>query len=117
MLSEKYKELKSKSIKDAILEDIERVLSTWKQHVEKISNKKWEEISENQQRFEYSIIWQPNNQFLEPWHKGLNYWDYYAVAGQGYKKEIDQILEAEGFKPIEDYGNYKYLPRTTYVFK
>ena len=118
-LSEKYNELKTKSIKDALLEDIEKVLSNWKSHVEEISlpHKSYDEMTDNERRFEYTIIWQPNNSFLDPWHHGLNKWDYYACAGQGYKQEIDEILKKEGFKCIEDYGSFNYKPRTTYVFK
>lgn len=119
MLTDKYNELKTKNIKDAILEDIEKVMSNWKTFREKISieKKKWEEMSDDEKRFEYTIIWQPDNSFLNPWHNGLHKWDWYACAGTGYKKEIDEILKSEGFKCIEDYGDFNCKPRTTYVFK
>lgn len=120
MLRDKYKELETQSIKDALLEDVEKVLKNWKQHVinqnpfTKVNS--FEELPEKERRFRYTIIWQSDNSFLVPWHNGLTKWDYYACAGSGYKKEIDTILKAEGFKGLEDYGSHTHRPSTTYVF-
>lgn len=98
-LAEKYASKASKSLKEQLLKHVENKL----QH------------TKDGERFIYTIGW---------WECGYenvlsieccNPFD--AMTNIGSRQEINDIMKAEGFKIIEDYGGYRHRANTNYVLE
>ena len=101
-LAAKYADKASKSLRTRLLEAVEAKLSALKEGQEFSFTIGWCESG-----YENSLdIREPT--ILCPMD---------ALTSEGSHEEINAIMKAEGFKPIEDYGGYRHRARTTYMLE
>ena len=92
-IAEKYSNLKNKSIEEMVLEIVENCAQKCKEGkgLELVCG--WWETddlpSANSQVFDF-------------------------MAGECYHNEINRIMKEQGFHVYENYGGFRYRPRTTY---
>ena len=101
-LTEKYADCApKKSIKDTILEAVERKLKAYQQNHEENKHFRfvigWWDIADTQLTF-------------------YNYGEHDAMAGEGYHEEINRIMQEEGFKVLETCRCGMWRAYTTYTF-
>jgi len=101
-LTEKYADCASKkSLKDTILEAVERKLKAYQQNHEENEN------------FRFVIGWWDVADTQPTFYKNDT---KDAMAGEGYHAEINRIMQEEGFKVLETYRCGMWRAYTTYTF-
>lgn len=92
-IAEKYKNLKNKTIKEMVLEIVEKCAQNCKEG----------------QGLELVCGWWETDDKPSSTSSVFDF-----MAGECYHEEINKIMREQGFSAYENYGGYRYRARTTY---
>lgn len=93
-ISEKYSELKGKSIKDMVIEIVTNIANNCK----------------NNECLEICCGWWETES--KPKADDSQWFDF--MAGECYHEEINNVMREQGFRAYEDFGGFRHRARTTY---